>query len=259
MDRWCLITDEIVVSPGDFLEAKVVGLSGTNLILEPGLIHELAVLFMASYENQAPLSLIALADQTETPERTKHYYRRMFDEDGAPTQEFVTWASETFAAWLEECFEAVFVVDRNRPHLNDPVYDLLSIAVSGSGATSLRVVQVKATPANLANNCNDALTKFKRLEDGDFDAELLSRLTMMQLMGKLPIDSAPRELMYDVASRSYRVTALHEQDRDTLTIMTTYDKKVIGTRTRRSARLARIEQWHEFWGALADEVYALLT
>ena len=139
------------------------------------------------------------------------------------------------------------------------MFDVICAIDKGDGEVGIRIVQVKATPNNLAANCNEALAKFRRLENGDFDPELLDRLTLMQVRGELPDHCVPGEFLWNADGRRYRVTAMHEEDRDPITMMTTYDEKIIGNRLRRSARLIRVTNWEAFWKALGHEVYAQLT
>jgi hypothetical protein len=215
---------------------------------------------MEGYEGTQVGDVALLAPSAmERPERTRLFYRRLFDAQGNPTLDFQTWASETLATWTEESFEQPVGLLMNEVHHNDPVYDVLAAVRDSNAVLQIRIIQVKATSNNLAANCNVAPNKFKSLEDGEYDAELSSKLNLMKKTGVLPADAQPRELLFDLGKRSYRVTALHQEDRDPLQLMTTYEEKVPGELARRSARLIRLVNWTEFWAVVARSVYAQLS
>lgn len=260
MIAWCQIQNETKVTPGLFLEASIVGVSGAKFQIDPFFLDELARRIMATYEGQQVGELTAIeAPPLERPERTRRFYRRLFSGTGQPTAEFETWASENLAAWVEESFEPTVGLLMNEPHHNDPAYDVLAAFEDKQVRINVRVVQVKSTHHNLAVNCNAALNKFRLLEEGQYDAELKSKLMLMKKVGQLPPQTDVNEIMFDLKRRFYRVTAFHNEDRNAVEMLTTYDEKIPGDSARRSVRLMRLDGWDEFWASLAQVVYARLT
>jgi hypothetical protein len=258
MRRWCLLSDEILITPGDFLEASLTTVSGAPIESQDELLCEWAGRLMLRYESQpiAP-TLVLNADLLECPHRTKHFYRRLFDSDGSPTQHFLTWASETLAHWMEHTFEGVYLAEGSIAD-QEPGYDIICLYLDDSDSPRLHLTQVKATQHELQRNCNDALEKFRRLDNGDFDRELLSRLRLLHDLGRMPTGSQPAEVLY-APGRSYRVTALHSQDRTAIHIMTTYSERIPGQPKRRTARMIYIADWPQLWNKLARILYAQLT
>jgi hypothetical protein len=261
MHRWCRLTEEQVISPGDFAEARLLTISGAELRNELDFLRHLAMRLMDTYEGTqaGELAALELHTEPERPERTRSFYHLLFETDGTPTDDFRTWASENVAAWLEESFDTPYRVSLNPPHNNEPGYDLIAAYDDVDSLPWIRLVQVKATQGNLRWNCNGALDGFKQLEAGDYNSRLNAKLHMMERTGDLPVGASARELVFDLDRRRYRVVAVHEEDRDTIQIMTTYDVKLPGERARRSARLVRVTGWQEFWMALGAIVYAQLA
>ena len=225
------------------------------------LISELALRSMLRYEQQPTPRVLVVAEAGESleePERTRHFYRRLIDESGGPARYFITWVSETLVLWMEESFEGAFFTSGGRPGDADPAYDLLAIIHDDSAVPRLRLVQVKATENRLQENCGLALRKFERLERGDYNAELLAKLKLLEDLGKLPNGVQARDLLYD-GDRRYRVAAVHGEDRTGVTIMTTFHEKVLGGSHRRSARFVHISDWPSFWAGVSEVVYAQLT
>lgn len=255
MKKWCRLTDEVVVDPGNFTEARLVSLSGRPLHEEVGFVEALADEFMARYEGQPTGSLLEYEDAAviEQPERTHEFYRHVLDADGNPLDDFQVWATESLATWMEEEFEAPLLVDCNRPHTNDPVYDVITLVSDTRGVPRLRLVQVKSTELNLQRECNVALDGFRTLESGKYYPHLWNRLRLLRRHPGWPKERTVRDLFYD-PSKCYRVTAVHSADRDAMDIMTTYSQKVDGDLARRSARLVHIANWTEMWRTLAGAV-----
>lgn len=255
METWCRLDHQREVNPGGFSEARVVTQSGVPLHAEEQFLDAFALRIMNRYESQ-PLDepMEIPVEYLETPDRTKHFYRRLFDEQGAHTQAFITEASETLALWIEERLDNVLFAQGGVPHNSDPAYDVLAI-VENDPHPRLRVVQVKATEGNLQGNCNEALVKFERLERGDYDAELSASIDLLVGQRRAPEGVIARELK---VNRLYRVTVVHTESRDALQIMTTFDQKVRGNVERRSARLVEIV-WADFWVTISLRVYAQLS
>lgn len=260
MRRWCELSGEVEITEGRFREAQLLTLSESPFEAEAEFIAELARRSMDRYESQpAPDLLVLEEDPLDRPDRTRSFYRRLFDEQGCYTDDFVTWASEELGLWLEESFERPLIAEANPMHGNEPVYDVFSVVRDDGGSPRLQLVQVKATEGQLGRNCNLALDKFRRHEvGGDYRAEILARLRLLWDSGRLPAGLQLRELLYDPHKR-YRVTVVHGEDRAGLRIMTTYGDKVPGDIARRSARLIHFADWSAFWGTLARAVYAQLT
>lgn len=233
--------------------------SGRALEEENKFLVSFAQRLMHRYEGAPSPSLLVLEDDLlDRPERTKLYYRRLIKENGKYTDEFVSWAGEGLAHWIEESLETTLYASDNDPHTNDPVYDVVVVLHDGNDGLCLRLVQVKTTRDNLQKNCNDALDGFHRFENGEFLANLMLRLRWLKDAQHLPVGIEPRELLFN-HERRYRVTAIHGEERNTQRIMTTFDEKVGGGIHRRSARLAHIDDWDTFWQRLADVIYAQLT
>ena len=261
MRRWCRLSDEEPIQSGSFTEAHLRTHSGQPIHGEAQLITELARLSMLRYESQPTATFLVVDDRGEfldRPEKTKKFYRRLFDSDGGPTQDSITWVSETLALWMETSFEPVLFAEAGRPHDTDPAYDIISLIGGGSDEAQMRLVQVKATENRLQDNRSQALRRFGQLENGGYDPELLHRLCLLEELGRLPEGLQPRELLYD-RERRYRVTGIHSQDRNNLTILTTYAQVITGGIWRRSARLVHLSDWQAFWSAVSEVVYAQLT
>jgi|GEM_PF-6874984 len=258
MDKHCRLTDERIVDLGDYTEAMVYTISGVELLDHAEFMEELALRIMSRYESQNYGDFLVLEDVTvEAPERTKQFYRRLFTQNGMPTADFTTEASETLCLWIEQALCPTICAEGNPPHSADPAWDVLSIFLD-RGTPRLRVVQVKATQHSLQDNCNIALTGFKRVEDGHYAPQLLAKLRSMQRSGRLPDGVSARDLMYD-GRKAYRITVMHNQDHQQLRMLTTYNQKIPGHRDRRSAHLVYVNRWSDFWKALAGAIYAKLT
>jgi len=260
MNQWCVLSPETIIPRGQFTEAQLQPLSGMPLHKETTFLNEWARLLMDRYESEQPTTTFLVVENVilETPERNKHFYRRLFTNTGDPTQDFITWSSETLAWWMETTFGNVLFVEGNPPHTNDPVYDVLSLVLNTQNAPTLRLVQVKATPKALHHNCSLALGKFQLQETGWFDTELKAKLQLFQRCGLLAPDIQIRDLLYDPEKR-YRLTIVHGEDRNKVQILTTFNSKVKGGVDRRSAYLVEVSNWKLFWQALAKVVYAQLS
>lgn len=254
MHRYCRIVSVGTVNPGDFHEFRIETIDGKTFHLADGFIDSLALRLMHRYERQPVDTLLEIDAELDIPERTKHFYRRLFGADGQYTLDFVTIASETIGLWIEEKLEQVIYAYSGTPHNSDPAYDVLSI-YEEEGTPRLRVVQVKATESELQRNCSTALAKFERLERGDYDAELSASLDLIIGQRQVPDGLIIRELKLN---RRYRVTVVHGQDRDGISILTTYNEKITGDTIRRSSMLVRIE-WPNLWDEVARRIYAQLA
>ncbi|MBI3964312.1 MAG: hypothetical protein HY329_01655 [Chloroflexi bacterium] len=259
LPRWCSLLPEIRVSPGDFLEAVLCTHSGGPLLNERDLLSEWAARLMRRYEGVSTRQpLVLRRSSIPRPFRTKRFYRRLFNPNGSPTDEFFTEATEMLAVWIEETLDRPVATFSNPLHGTDPGHDAISIVLDQKGEHRLLLLQVKATEGALQRNCNDALDGFRRLEQGDFDAQILNRLTELAKGSGFPPGARPRDLMVD-DQRRYRITAFHREDRTSQRILTMYSEKIPGALERRSARLGRIEDWPALWNELARIVYAQLA
>lgn len=259
MHRWCAISGETLVESGQFLEAELYSRSARSLEGDSAFINALAERLMLRYEGQPNPPLLSFDDDLiDKPERSRHYYRRLFNENGDYSDDFAPWVGEILAHWMEESLEGAFYAWGNPPHSNDPAYDVIVLLATRPDAVQLRLVQAKATRDDLQGNCNVALRKFERFERGDYLAELMNRLHQLKEMGRLPSGVEPRELIFQ-QGRHYRITVLHAEDRDAMQILTTYNEKIPGPIDRRSVRLAGVEDWGAFLRELAGVIYARLA
>lgn len=241
------------------MESELVTQSGSPLHSEDEFIEDLATHIMDRYEGQQPDSrpLEIRRLRKGATRRTRKHYRRLFENSGEPTWEFVSWSAEVLANLIEELLEGATSVFLGKPHNADPAFDVLSVIETDSGEFKLRVVQVKATPDNLQGNCSEALRKFERLREGDYDAELAATLELMERCRELPSSVQWEDLFYD-PGRRYRITAVHEEDRNAFKILTRFELAIPGDSALRSVRLVRVS-WTDFWNHLGQRVYAQLT
>ena len=255
MDRFCSIEPGGQIASGGYFKFHIRSHCGNDLHLVRGFVDALALRLMAGYEGQ-PYDQPLEIDPSflNVPNRTKSHYWRLFDNDGKPTADFVTVASETVGLWIEESLEKVLYAHAGEPHNSDPVYDVLSIFDDGD-EHRLRVVQVKATKDNFAGNCNTALQKFESLEAGLYDAELSNRLNLIVQLRRVPAGISVEDLKLN---RRYRVVLVHGDPLGRTGLMTTFDQKVPGDAIRRSAVFAQVD-WPKLWEVLADAVYARLA
>jgi hypothetical protein len=255
MQKYCRIVPIGRIEHGDFHELWVQAISGESLHKVDAFLDALAIRIMRYYESQPYDDLLEIAPSPlDKPAPKKDFYRRLFEEDGRYRPDFITIASETVGAWIEESLEPTLIVHPGEPHNSDPGFDVLSI-YKEEGIPRLRVVQVKATENALQKNCSDALSMFERLEKGDFEAELSSRLKLILNQKGIPDGLRARDLKLN---KRYRVTVVHGQERDDLQIMTTYSEKVRGEVVRRSSVLMKIG-WPGLWEQIARRIYAKLT
>ena len=253
--RWFNLTVPTHVAAGDFVEVSLTPAVGVS---EVDFVEELAERVIATYQGEQPRGpFIALeAPEPEAATRTKSFFQRLIDTQGNPTESFVTWASEALAHWVEESLGGATQSSMGPPHNSDPAFDVISVTFDGTAAR-LCVVQVKATESDLQGNASKAARRFARLERGDYDPELLNRLVVMN--ERMPLPAAPRELLFDLPGRSYRVSGVHGQEREGLTVLTRYDQQVAGPRERRKALFMRVSDWDGFWQTLASAVHARLS
>jgi hypothetical protein len=261
MTPWCNMSARLAVDEGKFYVSILETQSGGPLHAEDDFLDHLAELIMQRYEGKPGAKVVELpVPGTDNPLRTRRHYRRLFFNDNdviRVTQDFVTWASETLGLWIELSQEDTMYSEGGHPHSADPVYDLLSIIEDENRSPRLRVVQVKATENNLQGLANKAINNFERLENGDFDAELSTRLELIERRRDAPTGIRFADLLFDIEKR-YRVTAVHDQDHTVVTILTTYDMKVPGSPERRSAYLIRAQS-PGFWDELGRRIYEQLA
>lgn len=257
MERWCRLNDALPSASVEFSEAQIVSRSGDPFHLDSDFIDAAAMRIMQRYEgepSEVPLELSS--DYIASPARTKRYYELyLFDTDGNYTQEFITEASETLALWLEESLGSATYAQAGTAHNAIPGYDLLVLFHDEHETIRLRLVQVKATEADLQGICNKAAVKFGLLEQGKYDPQLFTDLALLSSQRRVPPGTVARELAYD---RRYRITAMHAEERGPITLLTTYNRHIPGGIERRSAWFAQVE-WTAFWQALSTRIYAQLT
>jgi hypothetical protein len=256
MHLWYRLTPEKPVDPGEFFETRLLPVDPSQPELQSEFLDELALRLMASYESESAARLISLKISVPSPTRTLAFYKRLLDADGNPTRAFITLASEVLAGWIQEALENALVVEPGGPHNCDPGFDLVSL-FGDSADPDLLLTQVKATENQLQHNCSEALQGFKRLDAGDYDAELMNRLALLERTNRLPPLLKARDLLMS-PNRNYRITALHSEDRDQMLILTTYDEAIAGARRQRGACLFRIV-WPPFWTELSARVHAQLA
>jgi hypothetical protein len=103
MHRYCRVASVGKVERGDFYESHVQAIASEPLHEIDGFLAACALRLMHRYERQPLDATLEIdPDYLDIPERTKHFYRRLFETDGHYTQEFVTIASETIGLWIEE-------------------------------------------------------------------------------------------------------------------------------------------------------------
>jgi hypothetical protein len=261
MRRWLRLGDEQRQVAGDYLEASLDAVSGQRLSEESAFLDELANRVMTRFESIPTADLLVLERfgvSRPTPQRTRTYYRRLFDENGRPTLEFRTEASETLAQSVELDLEGSIFCGDTGPLSTAPAFDLISVLNPDAASPRIRLIQVKATESRLSENCNEAVIGFQELESRKHDPDLLYRLRIIEDAGHLPAGSHARDFLVP-ARRDYLVSALHGTPRGSANLMTTYAHRVDGDRTRRRARLTLTTLWDDFWEQLAGRVYAQLT
>lgn len=257
LTSWLTRAGVVTRAEGDFLETRVIPQPPT-LHTSGDFLGTLAGLLMARYESAPAPQLLSLRTaQPAPPTRTRRYYRRLFDTSGQPTADFVSYAAEVVGRWFEDADPAVLATEGDRPHGTEPALDVLSLLDLGNDRIGIRLVQVKASDGNAQANCSLALRKFRRLEAGDYDAELMDLLTLMERSGVLPAGCTPSGLLFG-PDKHYRVTPIHSEDLQGTRCLTQFDAYIPGPRTRRSAFFLRISPWKEFWEELGRRVYAQL-
>src|SRR5688500_10168476 len=134
MDRCCRLSAERTITPGQYLETVLETQSGSPLHAEEEFVDQLAEFIMERYEGSPISDLKSLPGvKMNRPSRTKHHYRRLFNDEGAPTLDFLTWSSETIALWIEKTLAGSVYAEAGLPHASDPAYDVLSILRNGNG------------------------------------------------------------------------------------------------------------------------------
>jgi hypothetical protein len=260
MHRWCLLSLEVFVERGGFWEAQLITHSGRAVEQERELLEELATRLMSRYESAHRLqrTFVIGAQILQRPFRTKRFYRELFDDSGAYTERFVTWASESLVLWVEQSFGETAFSEAGGAGQNWPGYDVVSVLEAPPSDLKLRLVQVKATRDRLTQEAHVALTKFGRLERGDYDPAILDHLSILRERGHLPDDMIPGEIVY-AHQWQYRIAVIHGEPREDLQILTTYDRHIPGDARRRRVHLIRVVFWPSLWKILADIVYAQLA
>ncbi len=93
MRDWCWLPPDVIVPYGQFTEAALRTHSGRSLEDEDEFLALFAQRIMHRYEGTAYPSLLVLeGDLLDRPERSKLYYRRLIEENGDYTGDFVSWA-----------------------------------------------------------------------------------------------------------------------------------------------------------------------
>jgi len=255
MQDWCQRSAPQHIAKGDYWEARISPIHGTDLHADEAFMDALALKVMGHYEsNNAEDDTLFLPHSVVVPqERTKTFYRSLFNDDGTFRQDFCTEASETLGLWIEQSLEGALYAKRGIPHNSDFGFDVLSIV--SDDQPFLRVVQVKATKDRLYDRCRDAVVGFGRLHDGDYHAVLKAQLDIMKNDRRAPADINFGELFF---RRHYRIITVHEQDRDGLTLLTNFETLTPGSAEQRTLRLVRVI-WADFWETLAGKIYARLS
>lgn len=179
MDCWCALRRDRIVARGTFHEARLVTASGAELHREPAFVAALAEEIMGYYEGRGAATLQVLSPALLRPRRARRRYARLVDARGAPNEAFETIASEVLGWWFERTLGGAICADLGIPNNNDPAFDVLALWRDSSGYLRLRVVQVKATEANLQDITQKAVAKFGRLEAGEYAPELDARLDVL--------------------------------------------------------------------------------
>ncbi len=258
LGAWCVLSNKEHIAIGDFYQSELMVRSGVQLHVESQFMDHLAELIMQRYEGLPGRPDVTLPNPLQTnPRRTRSHYRRLFDENMKVTQDFITWASETLSLWIELSMATTLYAEGGIPHGTDPAFDVIVIAKDSLEGPRLRLVQVKATQDNLQAQANEAITKFARLENGEFDAEISARLELIERRRNAPAGVNVAELMFDPEKR-YRVTVIHGEDHRTMNILTTFATKIPGASKRRSSHSIRAV-WPELWDELGRRVLVQLT
>lgn len=260
MQRWCALSREVLVQPGNFWEAQILTHSGQPFEQERELLEELASRIMGRYESDQRLQPTFVVENSvlEAPFRTRKFYREFFDAMGIHTERFVTWASESLVLWIEESFGATGFSEAGGAGQNWPGYDIISVLRAPNSNPRLRLVQVKATAHRLTQEAQVALTKFRKLEDGRYDPAILDHLDILSERGHLPADMIPGEIVYGHRWQ-YRIAVIHGEQREERQILTTYSQHIPGDSGRRRVHLVRVDAWPSLWEVIADIVYAQLA
>lgn len=254
MHTWCSESDLRLVPTGEFWEARIMHLEAIDLHIDEEFMAALALKVMSNYEsvNEDDETLFLPETVVTTADRTKAFYDPLFRVDGTYKPEFVTEASETLGMWIEQAFGEVSFVKRGDPHNSDYGFDGLSIVARDE--QYLRIVQVKATPSNLYGRCREAATKFGGMHRGTYAAALKAKLESMRHDDRVPDDIDLDEIFL---RRRYRVIAVHEEEREGVTLLSNFADEVPGDAAVRSLRLVRVV-WLAFWDTLAGKVYEQL-
>jgi hypothetical protein len=103
MQRYCRLVPVGIIERGDFHELQIRARGDESLHEVAGFLDALALRIMQRYESQPFGELLEIAPgYLENPAPKKHFYRRLFDEDGRYKSDFITIASEVIGAWIEE-------------------------------------------------------------------------------------------------------------------------------------------------------------
>jgi len=116
MQRYCHLVAIGIIERGDFHELQVRARDDEVLHEVAGFLDVLALRIMQRYESQPVDELLEIAPGClENPEPKKHFYRRLFDEDGRYRPDFITIASEVIGTWIEESLEQSLIVYPGEP------------------------------------------------------------------------------------------------------------------------------------------------
>ncbi len=258
MDNWCVLQPNGLMAKGTYHEARVTAKSGAELHHESGFVAALAEEIMGYYEGRGAATLQVLSPSVLRQRRSRRHYARLVGANGTPNEAFETVASEVLGWWLERSLGGALCADLGVPNNNDPAFDVLALWRDATGYLRLRIVQVKATKANLQGITQRAMAKFGKLEAGEYAAELDNRLDILiDRCGAVWSGDDDASGLY-WGMYGYRVTAIHGDDRDAIEIMTTFDQHVadvpdVAPEERRSTRLILIN-WDEFWRAVWEVI-----
>jgi hypothetical protein len=256
MQDWCVLSAPQHTARGDYWEARISHIDGIELHADDAFMDALALKVMDHYEsvNADDETLFLPRTSVASPTRTRWFYRSLFNDDGTSRSDFCTEASETLGLWIEQSLDGALYVRRGIPHNSDFAFDVLSIVREGD-QTAVRIVQVKATRANLYDLCRKGAIKFGLLHDGKYTAVLKAQIDLMRRDRYAPDDIDYHALFLH---RQYRIITIHEQDRDDVTLLANFGALIPGPSQYRTLRLVRVV-WADFWEILASKVYAQLN
>ena len=147
---------------GEYVTTRYSVVPGQETVLEDGLTD--LVMFM----------YVAVAAAADNPSWrsggliSARTWGRLLKVSDGERDNLKAYLGEVLAWWHEETSPAVAYAGRPSPSTSQPVIDSLSLRECEGGRV-VRAVQAKATFGAPRARCNEALTKFARLQTGDYD------------------------------------------------------------------------------------------